>query len=57
MNSNTTKNRDYDAKQTAKVRPTQAVYNFAELERVVNNWVLATRLGGEQFSPFETVNS
>lgn len=57
MNANTIKNREYDQKQSAKVRPASPTYNFVELERVVNNWVLATRLGGEQYSPFETVNS
>ena len=57
MNANTIKNKEHDQRQSAKVRPSTGNYNFAELERVVNNWVLATQQGGEQYSPYETVNS
>ena len=32
-------NTAYDAKQAAKVRPATPAYNFAELEKIVANWV------------------
>ena len=49
MNANTSKNRDYDQKQSTKARPTKAVYNFAELEAVVRQWVHPVE---EVYSPY-----
>lgn len=34
-------NQEHDQRQQERVRPKQAVYEFAELERVVNSWVRA----------------
>jgi len=55
--TNREKNILHEARQDAKVRPSAQVFNYEELQRVMHNWILATRQGGEQYSPFETVNS
>lgn len=38
MKTNRELNQAYDAKQKAKVRPKQPVYNFKPLEEVIRKW-------------------
>jgi len=57
MKTNRKLNTEYDRKQSEALRPANKTYEYAELQRVMNNWILTTCLGGEQYSPFETVNS
>ena len=42
MNANTNKNREYDAKQASKVRPSTPAYDFTDLERVMHVWITGT---------------
>jgi hypothetical protein len=57
MKTNRELNTEYDRRQAESLRPVNKTYEYTELQRIMNNWVLATRFGGEQYSPFETVNS
>jgi len=57
MKTNRELNLEFDRKQAEAIRPKAVDYKFESLQRILNNWVLDTRLGGEQYSPFETVNS
>jgi hypothetical protein len=57
MKTNRELNLEFDRKQAEAIRPKAVEYKFESLQRIMNNWVLNTRLGGEQYSPFETVNS
>ncbi len=43
MKTNKEKNKDHERKELMRVRPKGPVYEFAELEKVVNQWV-RTRL-------------
>ena len=43
MKTNRELNQEYDAKQTAKVRPKQTEYNFEPLEAVIRKWVKASK--------------
>lgn len=38
MKTNREKNQEYDARQQAKQRPKEPVYNFEPLEQVVRKW-------------------
>ena len=49
MNANTSKNREYDQKQASKIRPTQPVYNFVELDIAVRQWIKPVE---EIYSPY-----
>jgi hypothetical protein len=53
MNANTNKNREYDQKQSARVRPTTPSYDFTDLERVMHVWVTGTVSKSQEiYSPY-----
>jgi len=53
MNENTIKNREYDQKQSAKVRPKAPVYNFTGLETIMHIWVTGeVNKRDEIYSPY-----
>jgi hypothetical protein len=39
MKTNRELNQEYDAKQTAKVRPKQPAFNYKPLEDVIRSWI------------------
>ena len=43
MKTNREKNTEYDAKQTAKVRPKDPAFNWKPLEDVVRQWITASK--------------
>ena len=53
MNENTIKNREYDQKQSTKVRPKAPVYNFTGLETIMHIWVTGeVNKRDEIYSPY-----
>ena len=43
MKTNRELNTEYDAKQTAKVRPKQPAFNYKPLEEVIAQWIKASK--------------
>lgn len=53
MNPNTEKNRKYDQKQMARVRPATPVYDCTELNRVMYLWIAGkVNKKDEIYSPY-----
>jgi hypothetical protein len=43
MKTNRELNQEYDAKQTAKVRPKQPAFNYKPLEDVIRSWITKSK--------------
>ena len=43
MKTNKELNTEYDARQKDKVRPSQPVYQFRELEAIVRQWIVGSK--------------
>jgi hypothetical protein len=43
MKTNRELNQEYDAKQSAKVRPKQPAFNYKPLEDVIRSWIMKSK--------------